>query len=281
MMAQKQLWVDGRILPAEHATASVMSHALHYAGAVYEGVRVYGGRAFELDRHVSRLVASAEHLGFGLPLDGRRICLEIDSYLAVLHVSDCYLRIIAWSGEALGLGGEEAPVHLAFAAAVWPAPFATRDGIDLSWSQWRRPAPDTVPVLAKCSTVYTIGTLAAQEARQAGADDALFTTHDGRLADVTGANVFLVFGSTLVTPIADTFLGGITRRTILNGAESLSLRSEERHVQPSEVFEADEAFVCGTAYEVVPVRSVDGRVLPKTDIGRTVQQWYLETVHDR
>ncbi|ODA90321.1 hypothetical protein ATY41_10470 [Leifsonia xyli subsp. xyli] len=111
--------------------------------------------------------------------------------------------------------------------------------------------------------------------------DALFVTHDGRIADVTGANIFLVKGRTLLTPIADSFLGGITRKTILDRAHELELLTEVRHIDPSELVQADEAFVCGTAYEVVPVRSVGDHVFRSSQVGQTVRNWYLDRVHGR
>lgn len=281
MIPLTDVWLDGRIVPRADGVLPVMTHALHYAGAVYEGMRAYGGVPFELERHIERLAASAAHLGFDLPSSVELICEETSGYLAHLGLADAYIRTIAWRGEAIGVGGDDAQVHLAMAAWNWISPHSAEAGIDLAWSNWRRPSPDTLPVKAKCSTAYTIGTLASIDARKHGADDALFVTHDGRLADVTGANIFLVMGSTLLTPIADTFLGGITRRTILDGAHEMELLTEVRHIDPSEVVLADEAFVCGTAYEVVPVRSVGEHVFRSSRIGRTVRNWYMERVHAR
>lgn len=281
MILDSDVWLDGRTVPAESATVSLMSHALHYSGAVYEGIRVYSGAPFELGRHIERLAESAAYLGFALPFEQRRVTAEILAYVRHANLSEAYIRCIAWRGAALGIGGDSAPIHLAIVGFGWPPPFTSRGGIDLVWSRWRRPAPDTAPVKAKCSTVYGIGTLASNEARDQGADDALFVTHDGRVADVTGANIFLVKGDTLITPLADTFLGGITRANILHGARGLGLRTDVRHVDPSEVTEADEAFVCGTAYEVVPVRTLGDHVFRGRDVGQLVQRWYLEKVHGR
>lgn len=281
MIPFTDVWLDGRIVSREEGVLPVMTHALHYAGAVYEGMRAYDGMPFELERHVERLAASAAHLGFELPMSVDLICEETRGYLTHLRLSDAYIRTIAWRGEAVGVSGHGAQVHLAMTAWDWSAPHSADVGINLAWAQWRRPSPDTLPVKAKCSTVYTIGTLASIDARKQGADDALFVTHDGRLADVTGANIFLVKGSTLLTPIADSFLGGITRQTILDGAHELDLLTEVRHIDPSEVVRADEAFVCGTAYEVVPVRSLGGHAFRASRVAQTVRNWYLERVHGR
>lgn len=281
MIPLTDVWLDGRIVPREEGILPVMTHALHYAGAVYEGMRSYDGAVFELEGHVERLAASAAHLGFELLLSVEMICEETRRYLTHLGLSDAYIRTIAWRGEAVGVGGDGAQIHLAMTAWDWSSPHSADVGINLAWARWRRPSPETLPVKAKCSTVYTIGTLASIDARKQGADDALFVTHDGRLADVTGANIFLVKGSTLLTPIADSFLGGITRQTILEGAHELDLMTEVRHIDPSEVVQADEAFVCGTAYEVVPIRSVDGHTFCTSQVAQTVRNWYLERVRGR
>lgn len=257
------VWLDGAFVPWREARLHVLSHGLHYGGAVFEGVRVYGGRPFKSVEHAERLRASARELNFTLPYSAAELDAVTREIVAREGITDGYVRPVAWRGaEQISVSGTGNSVHVAVAAWEWPHVFADgaqERGIRLGTSRWRRPSPDTAPVRAKAASLYAIGTLARDEAEAAGFDDALLLDHRGRLAEATGANLFLVIDGELHTPVPDGFLDGITRQTVIALAQELGMTVRVRGIDPAELALADEVFLTGTAYEVQPVRAVDDR----------------------
>ncbi|MFF8602371.1 branched-chain amino acid aminotransferase [Streptomyces sp. NPDC015232] len=257
------VWLDGVFVPWREARLHVLSHGLHYGGAVFEGVRVYGGRPFKSREHAERLRASARELNYAIPYAVAELDAVTREVVARAGIADGYVRPVAWRGaEQISVSGTGNRVHVAVAAWEWPHVFADgaqRHGIRLRTSRWRRPSPDTAPVRAKAASLYAIGTLARDEAEAAGFDDALLLDHRGRLAEATGANLFLVIDGELHTPVPESFLDGITRRTVIALAAELGLTVRVRDIDPAELTLADEVFLTGTAYEVQPVRAVDAR----------------------
>ncbi|MFK4065525.1 branched-chain amino acid aminotransferase [Streptomyces sp. NPDC029674] len=256
------IWFDGELVPWREARLHVLSHGLHYASSVFEGERAYAGRVFRLHDHSERLIASARELGFELPYSAADLDAATREVVRRSGITDGYVRPVAWRGSHnLRLASGDIPVHVAIAAWPWPdvfAPGARLHGIRLGTSRWRRPSPHTAPVRAKAASLYAVSTLAAHEAEAAGFDDALLLDHRGLLAEATGANLFLVLGRELHTPVPDCFLDGITRRTVIESARDLGITVVERHIEPGELAGATEVFLTGTAYEVQPVASVDG-----------------------
>ncbi|WP_051853348.1 branched-chain amino acid transaminase [Streptomyces aureocirculatus] len=274
------IWLDGAFVPWRAAQLHVLSHGLHYGGSVFEGERVYDGRVFKLHEHSARLVASARHLGYRLPWTAADLTAATREAVAAAGLTDGYVRPVAWrGGDTLRLVAPDTTVHVAIAAWPWPRIFDDGPrGIRLHTSRWRRPAPDTAPVRAKTAALYALGALAGQEAEEAGRDDALLLDHRGRLAEATGANLFLVIDGQLHTPPPDCVLDGITRRTAIDIARERGLTVVERHLDPAELDRATEVFLTGTAYEVQPVTSVDHRVFPLGDVGATLSAAYAERV---
>ncbi|WP_037826002.1 branched-chain amino acid transaminase [Streptomyces sp. NRRL B-1347] len=274
------IWVDGSFVPWRTARLHVLSHGLHYGGSVFEGERVYEGRVFALHEHSARLVASARHMGYALPWTADELDAVTRDVVAAAGLSDGYVRPVAWrGGDTLRLVAPESRVHLAVAAWPWPRIFTDGPrGIRLRTSRWRRPAPDTAPIRAKAAALYAIGALAGQEAEEAGFDDALLLDHRGRLAEATGANLFLVIGGELHTPPPECVLDGITRRTVIGLARGLGLPVVERHLAPAELDRATEVFLTGTAYEVQPVTGVDGRSFPLGEVGAALAEAYAHAV---
>jgi branched-chain amino acid aminotransferase len=253
------IWLDGDFVPWKEARLHVLSHGLHYGGGVFEGERVYDGRVFKLPEHTQRLHSSAQQLSFRIPFTVTEIEEATLELIQRQRVGDGYVRPIAWRGsEQISVSGAGTSVHVAIATWEWPHVFsaeAKMRGIRLGTSLWRRPSPDTAPVHAKASSLYSICTLARDAAEVAGFDDALLLDYRGYLAEATGANLFLVFGEELHTPTADCFLDGITRQTVIDLARDLDIRVVERHILPEELDQVDECFLTGTAYEVLPVRT--------------------------
>jgi branched-chain amino acid aminotransferase len=254
------IWFDGKLIPWRDAKVHVLTHGLHYASAVFEGMRAYDGNVFELTRHNERLANSAKLMGFELPYT----TAELDAAcLAVLKANDhreAYVRPIAWRGsEQLGVSAQQTKIHVAIASWLWPSYFAPelRDqGIRLTISEWRRPAPDTAPTAAKAAGLYMICTLSKHAAEAAGWHDALMLDYRGQLAEATGANLFLIKDGELHTPTPDCFLNGITRQTVIGLAKKRGIKVTERAIWPAELATADEIFVTGSAAEVTAIGQI-------------------------
>ncbi len=276
------IWLDGDLVPWRDARLHVLSHGLHYGGAIFEGIRIYSGRPFKSVEHCERLHASAAELGFGIPYSVSDLDAAVREVIARQDIVDGYVRPAAWRGsERMSVAPAGTTVHVAIAVWEWPHVFSAESrqrGIRLRTSRWRRPAPDTAPVRAKAASLYNIGVLAQAEAAAAGCDDALFLDFRGDLAEATGANLFLVMGDTLHTPVPDTFLDGITRQTVIGIADRLGIAVEVRRIAPEELRHADEVFLTGTAYEVQPVSAVDDLEFPVGKVTSRLAEAYTRLV---
>jgi branched-chain amino acid aminotransferase len=237
----------------------VLTPGLHYASAVFEGERVYGGRVFELEAHGRRLLRSCGIMDMACPYSAPALDEAARAVIAANAIAEGYLRRIAWRGaEQLGVAAQETRIHVAIACWPWPRYFSgdAEAGLRLALADWRRPAPETAPVLAKASCLYGIGTLAKHAAERAGCDDALMLDWRGRVAEATGANVFFIKNDVVHTPIPDAFLDGITRQTVIRLARARGLEVVERVIMPDELAGFEACFVTGTAAEVAPVRQI-------------------------
>ncbi|MGH7067907.1 MAG: branched-chain amino acid aminotransferase [Acetobacteraceae bacterium] len=253
------IWFDGALIPWRDAKLHVLSHGLHYASAVFEGERAYGGTVFCLRAHTERLQNSARLLGFSLPWTADEIDAAVTAVLQANELADAYVRPIAWRGaEQLSVAGEATRIHLAIAAWPWPNLFGAErmKGVRLALATWRRPSPETAPTASKAAGLYMIGTLAKHEAMAAGFEDALMLDWRGQVAEATGANIFFVIDGALTTPTPEGFLDGITRRTVMSVARRRQIKVVERAIMPDELARASEALLSGTAAEVTPVRQI-------------------------
>jgi branched-chain amino acid aminotransferase len=254
------IWYDGVLVPWREARLHVLTHALHYASAVFEGERSYGGRIFKGREHNQRLLESAKILGFEIPYSVEAIDAACYEVLKANGIVDGYVRPIAWRGsEMMGVSAQQSKIHLAIAAWQWPAyfsPEARMRGIRMMWAPWRRPAPDTAPTKSKAAGLYMICTLSKHAAEQTGYADALMLDWRGQIAEATGANVFLVQEGKIHTPTPDCFLDGITRRTVIDLARKAGMTVIERAIFPDELASTQEVFITGTAAEVTPVAEI-------------------------
>jgi len=280
------IWYDGRLVPWRDAKLHVLSHGLHYASCVFEGERVYNGAVFRLDDHNERLINSARILGFEVPASMDDLAAATQQVINSNNIVEGYVRPIAWRGaEQMGVSAQATKIHLAMAAWDWPAyfsPEARAKGIRMKWAPWARPAPHTAPTQAKASGLYMICTMSKHDAEAAGCDDALMLDWRGRLAEGTGANIFLVINGELHTPTPDCFLNGITRQTVIGLAKQRGIKVVERAIIPEELTKADEVFLTGSAAEVTPVGEIIGehghyRFMPGT-ICRLMWEDYDRTV---
>jgi len=255
------IWFDGKLVPWRDAKIHVLTHGLHYASAVFEGSRAYGGNIFELTRHNERLAKSAEILGFSLPYGTAELDAACKAVLRANGHVDAYVRPVAWRGsEQLGVAAQHTKIHVAIATWEWPSYFAPElreRGIKLTMAKWRRPAPDTAPTQAKAAGLYMICTLSKHTAEAEGWHDALMLDYRGQLAEATGANLFLIKEGVVHTPTPDCFLNGLTRQTVIGLARARGIKVVERAMFPEELKTADEVFITGSAAEVTAIGQID------------------------
>ena len=271
------LWLDGALVPWRDAKLHVLSHGLHYASAVFEGERAYAGNIFRLHDHTNRLINSGRILSFEIPWTADQIDAASKAVLAANGLTDGYVRPIAWRGsEQLAVSATGTSVHLAIGAWPWPSYFGAErmQGIRVAEAVWRRPPPETAPLHAKAAGLYMIASLAKVKAEQEGCADALMLDWRGRVAEVTGANIFFVIDGDLHTPEPDCFLNGITRQTVITLARRNQMKVVERAIFPDDLDRATEAFVAGTASEVTAVREIGPRRFTPGAITETLMRDY-------
>lgn len=277
-----RIWFDGALVPWKDATVHVLTHALHYASAVFEGERIYEGRIFKLHEHTERLFYSARQLDMEMPYSAAEINDACNAVVADHGIKDGYVRPIAWRGsELMGVSAQATKIHVAVAVWEWPAYFssdARMEGIRMQWSKWKRPDPDTIPADTKATGLYMICTLSKHEAEAKGYNDALMLDYRGYIAEATGANIFLVINGKLHTPKPDCFLNGITRRTVIALANKFGYEVIERHIKPDELADASEVFLTGSAVEVTPVKEIGQYSFTPAKITRTLLEAYDEEV---
>ena len=215
------IWYDGEMILWQDAKLHVLNHALHYASAVFEGERCYGGEIFKLREHTERLFEGAGTMDFEIPYSADEIDQACRDVISQNNIENGYLRPIAWRGAGMmGVSAQQAGVHMAIAAWEWPAyfsPEARMQGIRMKWAKWRRPDPATIPCKTKAAGLYMICTLSKHDAEAEGYADALMLDYRGYIAEATGANIFMLMpDGKLHTPTPDCFLDGITKRTVMD-----------------------------------------------------------------
>ncbi|WP_448953523.1 branched-chain amino acid aminotransferase [Labrys neptuniae] len=254
------IWLNGQMLAWGDAKLHVLSHGLHYGGAVFEGERAYGGKIFKTSEHSARFKRSAEILDFEIPYSVEELDAAKQLVLDKNGLKDAYVRPVAWRGsEMMAVAAQHAKIHTAIAVWEWPSMFdmATKmKGIRLDIAEYRRPDPKTAPSLSKAAGLYMICTISKHRAERRGYADALMYDWQGRVAECTGANVFFIQDGKIHTPIADCFLDGITRRTAIDLAKARGLEVIERRIMPDELGSFSECFLTGTAAEITPVAEI-------------------------
>lgn len=254
------IWLDGTFVPWATAQTHVLTHALHYGSAVFEGERVYQGTVFKLKQHSSRLIRSAQLLDFEIPFSIEQIAAATRELVKVNAIHEGYVRTVAWRGpEVMGIATQGSAIHIAIACWSWPSywtPERKMRGLRLEIAQWRRPAPNTAPTASKASGLYMIASLAKDCAVRNGNDDALMLDYRGLVAEATGANICFLRGDELHTPEPDCFLDGITRQVVEKLAAHRGYSVHRRAIQLTELSSFEEAFLCGTAAEIAPIGTI-------------------------
>lgn len=254
------IWMDGEFRPWRESKVHVLTHGLHYASSVFEGMRAYNGKVFKHREHYERFHRSAELLDFKIPYSVDTLIEKTDELLKKMNVTDGYIRPVAWRGsEMMAISAQQTTVHVAIATWTWPhshAKDAIEQGLRLKVASWKRPSPETIPCASKAAGLYMICTMSKHEAEREGFHDAMMLDYRGLVAEATGANIFLVQNGELHTPTPECILNGITRMTIMDLARSKGLKVTERHIKPEEFANTQEVFLTGTAAEVKPVSQI-------------------------
>ncbi len=264
----KHIWFNNELVPWEEAKIHVLSYGLHYAAAVFEGIRAYstknGTKIFRLEDHIKRLFNSAKIYRMNMPYDFEQIMEASRTIITANKLNDgAYIRPIAFRGyNDLGLHASlDDGIDVAVAAWEWGAYLGTdgqEKGVDVCVSSWNKIAPNTIPVMAKASGNYLSGTLVAIEAKENGYDEGICLDSKGMVSEGAGENIFMVKNNEIFTPpLSSSILDGITRDSVIKIAESQGYQVTEREIAREELYLADELFFTGTAVEITPIRSVD------------------------
>ena len=256
-----KIWYNNDLVNWQDVKFHVLSHGLHYASCVFEGLRVYDGAIFKLEDHTDRLYHSAKRMDIQIPYTKDEINLATKKIVSAQKVQNGYIRPFAWRGsEMMAVSAQKTKIHVAIATWEWGTYFDSKlktTGIKLNISRWKRPAPDTIPWDTKASGLYMICTLSKHEAEKDGFTDSLMLDHEGNVAEATGANIFFKDSNgELHTPIPDSFLDGITRRTVIDIANSKNIKVNERKIKPEEMSKFEGCFLTGTAAEITPVSQI-------------------------
>ncbi|NIY75388.1 branched-chain amino acid aminotransferase [Thalassospira sp. HF15] len=276
------IWYNGELKPWRESTLHVLSHAVHYGSAVFEGERSYNGKVFKLAEHGERLIKSGEILDMTIPYSAAELDDAVIETLAANNITEGYIRRIAWRGsEMMGVSAQTTRINVAIACWEWPSYFAPEErlkGIRLDLSKWARPAPNTAPTNAKAAGLYMICTLSKHEAERKGYADALMLDYRGQVAEATGANVFFIKDGQIHTPTPDCFLDGITRRTVIGLAKARGYEVIERAIMPEEMEGFEECFLTGTAAEVTPVAEIGPYSFAPGEVCKAMMEDYMALV---
>ena len=279
------IWMDGALVPWRDAKVHVLTHALHYGSAVFEGARIYGGEVFALREHSERLHNSAKILGFTIPYTVAQIEQACRDVIKAQGLVEGYIRPVAWRGaEEMGVAAKNTKIHFAAACWDWGSYFPMEErlkGIRLRWADYRRPDPKTAPSKAKAAGLYMICTIEKHRAMDEGYADALMLDYRGFVAEATGANVFFVKEGKLHTPEPDCFLDGITRRTVIALARKRGIEVLERHIRPEELSGFEQCFLTGSAAEVTPVSGIGDYRFTPGEITKTLMEDYSANAQPR
>jgi branched-chain amino acid aminotransferase len=284
-----KIWMDGTLVDWDEAKVHVLTHTLHYGSGVFEGIRAYptsrGPAVFRLTDHMRRLHDSAMLLHMDLPYSVEELVAATKETIRVNEVESCYIRPLAFLGYG-EMGLNPLPCSVNVSIAVWPwgtylGDEGVKHGVRMKISTWRRMDPNINPVAAKGTGIYINSSLAKVEALHGGYDEAILLNTSGSIAEATGENVFIVKDGVLRTPpLSAGALEGITRDSVMTIARDFGYEVREENLLRTDLYLADEAFLCGTAAEIVPIREVDDREIGDPgEITRKIQETYFAAIH--
>ena len=285
----EKIWMDGELVDWDAATVHVLTHTLHYGSGVFEGIRAYptsrGPAVFRLTDHMRRLHESASLMMMDIPFSVEELVEATKETIRVNNIDSCYIRPIAFLGYG-EMGLNPLPCSVQVSIAVWPwgtylGDEGLKHGVRMKISTWRRMDPNVNPVAAKGTGIYVNSSLAKIEALKGGYDEAILLNTQGEVSEATGENVFVVTDGVLRTPpLSSGALDGITRDSIITIARDLGYEVREEALLRTDLYLADEAFLTGTAAELVPIREVDDREIGEPgEITRKLQETYFAVIH--
>lgn len=287
-----KIWMDGKLVDWADATVHVLTHTMHYGSGVFEGIRAYptadGVAVFRLREHIERLFASAKVFMIDVPFTVHELVEATRTLVRVNGLDDgCYIRPLVYLGYGeMGLNPLPSPVNVSIAAWPWATYLGAEglaNGVTTKVSSWRRHDPNAVPTAAKGTGMYVNSSLAKVEAIRGGYDEAILLSPDGNVSECTGENIFIIRGDRLITPPSSDSgaLEGITQKSVETIARDLGYEVVYEQMIRTDLYTADEAFLTGTAAEVVPIRSVDDRQVGNGRPGpitQQIQQTYFAAV---
>jgi len=283
-----KIWMDGTLVDWDAAQVHVLTHALHYGSGVFEGIRCYetpdGPAIFRLREHMQRLERSAKMLLMDIGMSVDETCEAVRETIRANNLKSCYIRPLVYRGYGV-MGLDPLPAPVSFMIAVWPwdsylGEESIKNGVEAGISSWRQRANNSLPPQIKATGNYLNSSLARVEANRHGYAEAILLNDAGMVCEGTGENIFVVRDEVLITPpVSDGILEGITRDSVIVIADDLDFDVVEASLVRTDLYSADEVFMCGTAAEVVPVRSVDGRVIGEPgDLTVAIQEKYFAAV---
>ncbi|WP_298428814.1 branched-chain amino acid aminotransferase [uncultured Jannaschia sp.] len=277
-----KIWMDGKLIEWGDANVHLLTHAMHYASAVFEGERAYSGKIFESRKHSERLLESGRQLDMEIPWTVDEIEAAKYETMKANGLEDAYVRVLAWrgAGEDMGVSSARNPVRMAVATWAWGNYYgdAKMKGAKLDIAKWKRPSPETAPSHAKAAGLYMICTMSKHAAEAKGCSDAMMFDYRGYVAEATGANIFFVKDGEVHTPDPDCFLNGITRQTVLGMLKDRQIKVHERHIMPEELEGFEQCWLTGTAAEVTPVGQIGDYNFEVGAITRDISDAYEKLV---
>ena len=258
-----KIWFNNELYEWQDARVHIISHGMHYASLVFEGLRVYNTKIFKLEEHTDRLFKSAKILDMKIPYSYNEIIEATKKLVSDQNIKNGYIRPFVWRGsEMMGVSAQKTKINVAIAIWDWPTYFDPNlklKGIKLNISRWQRPPQNSSPWESKAAGLYMICTLSKHQAEKDGYTDSLMLDHEGNIAEATSANIFFKDeNNELHTPIPDSFLDGITRKTVIDLAKSKNIKIHERKISPDELPNFKGCFITGTAAEITPVGNILG-----------------------
>lgn len=283
-----KIWMDGEFVDWDDANVHILTHTLHYGCGVFEGIRAYqtsrGAAVFRLRDHIERLFNSAKIFMIDIPYTVDELCDATRELVAVNQLDSCYIRPIAFLGYGeMGLNPLPCPVNVSIAAWPWGTYLGDeglKHGVRMKVSSWKRHDPNSLPPAAKGTGMYINSSMAKVEALKAGYDEAILLSPNGHVSECTGENIFMVRDGAIITPpVSAGALEGITQDSVRTIAGDLGIEYHVQHLLRSDLYTAHEAFLSGTAAEVVPIRSVDDRDLGEPGpVTKAIQEHYFAAV---
>ncbi|CAN5516055.1 branched-chain amino acid transaminase [soil metagenome] len=288
LQSVEKIWMDGELVDWADAKVHILTHTLHYGCGVFEGIRAYetddGPAVFRLTDHINRLFDSAKIFLLDIPFTVEELIEATKDVVRVNALPSCYIRPIVYLGYGeMGLNPMPCPVNVSIAAWPWGTYLGddgVANGVNMKISSWKRHDPNALPPAAKGTGMYINSSMAKVEALKAGYDEAILLSPQGYVSECTGENIFVVKRGRIITPpVSAGALEGITQDSVRTIARDLGIDYQEANLLRSDLYTADEAFLSGTAAEVVPIRAVDDRQLgPPGPVTREIQDVFAAAV---